>query len=210
MKKINIFLASSKELKAERERFEIEIYRKCKFWFDKDIFLHLDVWEDLPASMSSGGSQSEYNKIVRSADLFVLLAYTKLGVYTGEEFDNALGEFNATQKPFLFTYFKEPNDNAEASLLQFRQKLKDLHHFFSSFTDSDGLWNQFNKELDRLKLDNFEKHPEASNTVRMEGNGNIAVQGNTNSPVNIHTGNTTNQNAEKIYNIDKIEKADFS
>ena len=43
MRKIKIFLASSNELKAEREKFEIEIYRKCKAWFDQDIFLHLDI-----------------------------------------------------------------------------------------------------------------------------------------------------------------------
>jgi hypothetical protein len=47
MKKIIIFLASSFELKAEREQFEIEIYRKCKAWYDKGIFLHLDIWVDV-------------------------------------------------------------------------------------------------------------------------------------------------------------------
>ena len=55
MKKITLFLASSAELKPEREQFEIEIYRKCKAWFDRDIFLHLDVWEDLSARMAAEG-----------------------------------------------------------------------------------------------------------------------------------------------------------
>ncbi|NTV45941.1 MAG: hypothetical protein HGB11_05365, partial [Chlorobiales bacterium] len=81
MKRIRIFLASSNELIAERERFEIEIYRKCKAWFDKEIFLHLDIWEDLSARMSDTRSQDEYNKKIREADLFVLLAYTKVGMY---------------------------------------------------------------------------------------------------------------------------------
>ena len=70
MKKIKIFLASSNELKPEREQFEIEIYRKCKSWFDKGIFLHLDIWEDMSARLSLTGSQSEYNKFVKDADLF--------------------------------------------------------------------------------------------------------------------------------------------
>ena len=52
MKKIKIFLASSAELKPEREQFEIEINRKNKAWFDKDIYLHLDVWEDLSIKIS--------------------------------------------------------------------------------------------------------------------------------------------------------------
>jgi len=37
MRKITIFLASSNELKAEREQFEIEINRKNKAWFNKGI-----------------------------------------------------------------------------------------------------------------------------------------------------------------------------
>src|SRR4249919_3953783 len=73
MKKVKIFLASSNELKPERQQFEIEIYRKCKSWFDKGIFLHLDIWEDLSTRLSLTGSQSEYNKFVKDADVFVFL-----------------------------------------------------------------------------------------------------------------------------------------
>jgi hypothetical protein len=62
--KINIFHASSNELKGERDQMEMEICRKCKAWFEKDIFLHLDIWEDMLARMSSTRSQSEYNKFV--------------------------------------------------------------------------------------------------------------------------------------------------
>ncbi len=113
MKKIKIFLASSNELRLEREKFEIEIYRKCKSWFDKEIFLYLDTWEDLSTRLSPTGSQSEYNKFIRDADLFVFLAYSKVGMYSTEEFEEAFGQFKATQKPFIFTYFKTPPDNCE-------------------------------------------------------------------------------------------------
>ncbi|MEM1309298.1 MAG: hypothetical protein AAGF98_07330 [Cyanobacteria bacterium P01_H01_bin.153] len=34
MHKVTLFLASSSELKGDREQFEIFIYRKCKAWFD--------------------------------------------------------------------------------------------------------------------------------------------------------------------------------
>ncbi|MFA5923504.1 MAG: hypothetical protein WC856_19810 [Methylococcaceae bacterium] len=85
MKKITLFLASSAELKPEREHFEIEIYRKCKARFDRSLFLHLDIWEDLSARMAADGSQSEYNKKVQAADLFILLVYSKVGMYTSEE-----------------------------------------------------------------------------------------------------------------------------
>jgi len=35
MQKIKIFLASSNELKPERDQFESEIYRKTKAWFER-------------------------------------------------------------------------------------------------------------------------------------------------------------------------------
>jgi len=38
VKKIKIFLASSNELKAGRDQFEIEIYRKCKNWLKRGSF----------------------------------------------------------------------------------------------------------------------------------------------------------------------------
>ncbi len=190
MKKITLFLASSAELKTEREQFEIEIYRKCKAWFDRGIFLHLDIWEDLSARMAAGGSQNEYNKKVQAADLFILLVYSKVGMYTGEEFEKAFGQFKATQKPFIFTYFKTPDRAVtDPSLAGFHQKLLDLKHFYCPFKDANDLWNQFNKELERLELEEFKE---------FKRDELLAVH------------RTTNQVAEKIYNIEKIDSANFS
>lgn len=156
MKKIKIFLASSNELKPEREQFEIEINRKNKAWFNKEVFLDLNIWEDMTARVSSTGSQSEYNKFVEQSDIFVFLAYSKVGMYTAEEFEHAFGHFQATQKPFIFTYFKTPPPNAEDSLADFKDKLKELKHYGANFNDSNDLWNQFNKELEHLELEEFE------------------------------------------------------
>jgi len=157
MQVIRIFLASSNELKRERELFEIEIYRKCKAWLKKSIFLHLDIWEDLSARMMEDGSQNEYNKFVKHADLVVVLAHTKVGAYTELEFDTAFGQFGETKKPFVYTYFKEVESKVEPSLQAFKDKLSSLKHFYSPFKDSDDLWNQFNKELDRLDENKFTK-----------------------------------------------------
>lgn len=213
MKKITLFLASSKELKPERERFELEIYRKCKAWFERGVFLHLDIWEDLSARMSATGSQSEYNKKIKAADLFVLLAYTKVGMYTAQEFEEAFGQFQSKQKPFIFTYFKTVEGVAtDPSLEAFHQKLKELKHFYSPFKDADDLWNQFNKELDRLELEGFTefRHPGAGNMASVEGDRNVVIQDVNNSAITIQSGPVTQQNAEKIYNIEQIDKADFS
>ncbi len=191
MQKIKIFLASSNELKTERDQFEIQIYRKTKAWFDNGVFLDLNIWEDMSARMSVTGSQSEYDKFVKDADLFVFLAYTKVGMYTAEEFENAFGQFNSTKKPFIYTYFKTPPDNVtvDDSLPVFKKKLSDLKHFYSNFNDFNDLWNQFNKELDRLEADGFTENKRPDDE-----------KGDT----------TITQTAEKIYNIDKIDTANFS
>lgn len=175
MKKIKLFLASSKELKPERVQFELEIYRKCKAWFDKDVFLHLDIWEDLSARMSVAGSQAEYNKFVEAADVFVLLAYSKVGMYTAEEFEKAFGQFKSTQKPFIFTYFKTDPALPDASVDEFKQKLHDLKHFYSPFTDHNDLWNQFNKELERLEADGFTENKQIQQPARIINQGDKSV-----------------------------------
>ena len=181
MQRIKIFLASSNELLAERQHFEREIYRKCKAWFDRGVFLHLDIWEDLSARMSHTGSQSEYNKFVQAADLFVLLAHTKVGMYTAEEFETAFGQFQSTRKPFIFTYFKNAADGVvEDTLGEFQQKLSDLKHFYTRFDNTDQLWNQFNKELERLGAEGFveNRHPEAATGSRsiQQGEKSIYVE----------------------------------
>ncbi|MEM6700740.1 MAG: hypothetical protein AAF599_20210, partial [Bacteroidota bacterium] len=180
MKKIKIFLASSAELKAEREQFELQIYRKCKQWFDRGIFLHLDVWEDLSARMSGTRLQDEYNQVIKQVDLFVLLAHTKVGIYTSEEFEQAFGQFQSTQKPFIYTYFKQsdiPADRANRKQLQslwaFQDKLDELGHFYSSYNDFNDLWNQFNKEIDRLEIDNFTETKATTQKVQVANNVNI-------------------------------------
>jgi hypothetical protein len=83
MRKVTLFLASSSELKEDREQFEIFIYRKCKAWFDQGIFLHLEIWEDFLDVIAPGGLQSEYNKVIQTCDMFVLLAHNKVGKYSG-------------------------------------------------------------------------------------------------------------------------------
>jgi hypothetical protein len=111
-------------------------------------------------------------------------------MYTGEEFETAFGQFISTQKPFIFAYFKETEGIAtDPSLAEFHQKLRDLKHFYSSFNDVHDLWNQFNKELDRLHKEGF-------------------TNNNWNDPFDSALTRIT-QEADKIYNIDKIDNAQF-
>tara|TARA_B110000967_G_C18892917_1_gene568588 strand:- start:2653 stop:3918 length:1266 start_codon:yes stop_codon:yes gene_type:complete len=148
MNKIKIFLASSNELIEDRKEFEIRINRKNKTISDFGHFIHLENWEDLSTKMSKTRSQDEYNEKIRSCNIFVLLGYSKIGMYTEEEFDVALESFKNISTPQIHTYFKEIKTKADPSISKFKTKLNDLKHFYAPYTNIESLWNQLNFEID--------------------------------------------------------------
>jgi hypothetical protein len=157
-----IFLASSAELKADRNEFEIFIGRKNKDWVVKGVFLDLIIREDFLDAMSQTRLQDEYNKAIRDCDLFVMLFWTKVGQYTTEEFQTAFGQFKATNKPFIFTYFKDAeisvasaNKKDLMSLWAFQEKLSDLGHFYTVYKNVGELKYKFNQQLDQLASNGF-------------------------------------------------------
>jgi hypothetical protein len=89
-------LASSSELNTDRVEFQLFIARKNNEWVGKDIYLQLIVWEDFLDAMSQTRLQDEYNKSIRESDIFAMLFFTRVGQYTGEEFETAFGHFKET------------------------------------------------------------------------------------------------------------------
>ena len=154
---IKIFLASSSELKDDREQFEIFINRKNKNYIKEGVFLELVLWEDFLDAMSPTRLQDEYNKAITDCDVFVSLFYTKAGKYTQEEFLKALESFQANNKPLIYTYFKDANiktseikeDNI-LSLLNFKKKLQGLGHFPTNYTDINNLQYHFSEQLTKF------------------------------------------------------------
>ena len=99
MVKHKIFLASSSELKEDRKDFEILIGRKNKEWVDQGVYLDLIVWEDFLDALSHTRLQDEYDKQIRGCDIFVMLFHTKVGRYTEEEFQTAVGSSRPPTSP---------------------------------------------------------------------------------------------------------------
>ncbi|MCP5195606.1 MAG: toll/interleukin-1 receptor domain-containing protein [Gammaproteobacteria bacterium] len=173
-----IFLASSFELQADRKEFEIFINRKNKDWIAKGVFLELVVWEDFLDAMSQTRLQDEYNQAIRECDVFVMLFFTKVGSYTEEEFETAFGQFKATNKPFIFTYFKDAgistgsvNKKDLMSLWAFQEKLDALGHFYTRYQNIDQLKFHFNQQLDKLAANGFiEFKPDLDGTATSGGN----------------------------------------
>jgi hypothetical protein len=162
MTRKKLFLASSAELSEDRKEFEIFIGRKNKDWHNKGVFLELDIWEDFLDAVSKTRLQDEYNKVIRECDLFVMLFFTKVGKYTEEEFEAAFGRFQATNKPFIFTYFKDAQISTGGavrkdltSLWAFQDKLKTLGHFYTPYKNIDELKFHFNRQLDKLAASGF-------------------------------------------------------
>ena len=164
MKTIKIFLASSSELKTEREQFEIFIGRKNKILLQQNIYLELIIWEDFIDTLSKTRLQDEYNKAIRECDIFLSLFFTKVGKFTKEEFETAFKHFHENDKPKIYTYFKQGNINLGQinfddfkNLNDFQNTLKELGHFQTNFETTDGLLKHFNEQLDKIDFEDFNK-----------------------------------------------------
>lgn len=162
MKTKKIFLASSSELREDRQEFERLVSRQNNDWVPRGVYLQLVIWEDFLDAMSQARLQDEYNKAVRECDLFVMLFSTKVGKYTEEEFETAFGQFKATNKPFIFTYFKDTevsivmaNENDLMSLWAFRKKLLALGHFPTVYKNLGDLRYHFDQQLEKLAASGF-------------------------------------------------------
>jgi hypothetical protein len=183
MIKKKIFLASSSELAEDRREFEIFIGRKNKLLISKGLFLELVMWEDFLDTVSRTRLQDEYNRAIRECDLFIMLFFTKVGQYTEEEFETAFGQFQSTNKPFIFTYFKDvaiATGNADKSLEAFMKKLDTLGHFYTRYKSIDGLTFHFDQQLDKLMANGFiefspDNSPDGiSYNAQLSGSGAIA------------------------------------
>lgn len=158
LKTIKIFLASSSELKEDRDAFDLYFRQQNDHLLEeKGVYLKIVRWENFLDVMSETRLQDEYNKEVRACDIFVSLFFTKTGKYTEEEFNVAHNQFKEKKKPHIFTFFKKPDIVASKdkqkdliSLWNFQEKLENLGHFHTNFDSTEHLKRQFRDQLDKL------------------------------------------------------------
>jgi hypothetical protein len=187
---LKIFLASSAELLDDRREFEQLIGRKNKEWVKRGVFLELVQWEDFLDSMSQTRLQDEYNAAVRASDIFVMLFFTKVGPFTKEEFQTAFGQFKATNRPRIYTYFKDASVTLSSvdrkdltTLWDFQEALKKLGHYRTNYKTIDELKLHFAQQLDKLVEAGFivlDQHEAAQRAGRPEidaGPGAVVARG---------------------------------
>jgi len=153
---IKIFLASSSELKIEREKIELEINRKNKKLQKRGFFLYLSIWEDGECIGKSFRSQDNYNQEVESCDIFTLMFYSKVGKFSKEEFLIAKKCFKQKQHPRILIFQKDSdlplNHSREdaTSRFDFLDELKSEEHFPVQFENIDALLRALDDSLDKL------------------------------------------------------------
>lgn len=154
---ITIFLASSAELRTDRDEFELYFRQLNDRLRSEGRYLKIVRWENFLDAMSETRLQDEYNKAVASCDVFVSLFFTKTGKFTQEEFDVAHRRFAAEGKPAIYTFFKNADIKTGSmpmadlqSLHTFKEKLQRLGHFHTSYDNIEHLKRQFRDQLDRL------------------------------------------------------------
>lgn len=172
MKTIRIFLASSEELKDERQKFGNLIRQLDDIFIKRGIHIQLLVWEDMDPSYNNCRKQDEYNAWIRESQIFVALFYTRAGQYTLEELEVARTENCRRQEPKLMIYCRslQPGDVEEQDLQEFKQTLeKQLGHFWGNYATTDKLHLDFVMYFMR----STEGH---SSTLKVE-NGQVVLDG---------------------------------
>lgn len=156
---VKIFLASSAELQADRDEFELYFRQQNDRLRNDGLYLEIVRWENFLDAMSESRLQDEYNKAVRDCDIFVGLFVTKTGKYTEEEFDVAREAFDNTGRPLIYTFFREFNLSSNdinlddlSSLDAFKKKLDELGHYYTTYRDAEHLKRQFLDQLHKLEL----------------------------------------------------------
>jgi len=161
MRTIKIFLASSSELKDDRDAFDLYFRQQNDRLLQEGLYLQIIRWENFLDAMSSTRLQDEYNQAVKDCDIFVSLFFSKTGKFTEEEFDNAHRQFLNTGKPLIYTFFKNADLKAGdigdeiLTLINFKKKLDSLGHFYTSYNNIEHLQRQFKDQLEKLRDSGF-------------------------------------------------------
>jgi MinD-like ATPase involved in chromosome partitioning or flagellar assembly len=154
---IRLFLASSSELRDDRD--ELDFYwRKLNDRLSRSgVVLEIVRWEEFLDSMSGARLHREYNDAIKTCDVFVSLFFTKIGSYADEEFEVAFQQFKAMGRPLIYTFFKNADIQPGAvrredleSLWAFKKRLMELGHLHVTYDNIDQLKQKFSDQFDHL------------------------------------------------------------
>lgn len=158
MREVKVFIASSAELKEDKQVFDLYFSEKNKLFRHKNIDFNQKTWMDFSSSINEGRLQDRYNDYIKECDIVIFLFHTKLGQYTKEELSIAYNQFlNNRKKPRIFVYFKE-NEIEDKKLLDFKSYCEsNFGHFCDIYTSTEDLLLKFDKQIQILETEGFIK-----------------------------------------------------
>ena len=169
MKTIKVFIASSEELKIERLEFTDMIQQLNRILKLYDIQIEPEKWEYLDSSMGLKHKQEEYNDVLKTCEMCVVLFWKKFGEYSESEFKTAYSELCAGRNPKkLYIYFKEPGD-ISPELLSFKESFATKYgHFYCHFENVDTMKLNFLLQFEDYQSKNMLIH-QRDNLLRIKG-----------------------------------------
>ena len=123
MPTINIFIASSAELKRER-RVCVDLLLDMNQESEnkaRGVKYEPVLWEYMDSSMTVKRKEDEYLEELRKSDVCIALFWKTRGEYTVEELDVAVEEMQAGRKPrHVYVLYKEPSEDQTDELRDFK------------------------------------------------------------------------------------------
>ncbi|MBN1608796.1 MAG: hypothetical protein JW940_19370 [Polyangiaceae bacterium] len=154
---LRVFLASSSELRDDRDAFDLYFRQQNDEFLRLGVYLEITRWENFLDAINETRKQDDYNRAVRECDVFIGLFFTKVGRFAEEEFDTAYGQFKARGRPRIFTFFRHSDVNIGTlrkedveSVWAFQERLGALGHFWTVYRNDADLKLQFRTQLDKL------------------------------------------------------------
>ena len=154
MKNITVFLASSDELKNDRNSFHSLVASLDEIFEPRGYRIRCRRWEDFSAFCTGSRTQDDYNRIVRASDICICMFHRKAGEYTIEEFNQALDEYVKSQShPKTFVYIRAliEGEMEDESLKRFKEDLFDrVGHYWCNYATDDAMKLHFVMQLERI------------------------------------------------------------
>lgn len=144
MGKIKVFLASSSELKEERDSFARFIRQINEVMKLQNTELEAEQWEFKEKAIQGCRLQDMYNKTLANCEICFVLFWKRCGIYTQEELTFAYNKFLEGQNPKkIYVFFKQYDENNTPEILKnFRKDFpkKFNENFAFDYSSIGDLW----------------------------------------------------------------------
>lgn len=164
MRTVKIFIAGSKRLKAERDKFKVIANNLQIEYCNNRKALNIQVltYENFDYFFDKQGQQSNYNSYIETqADIVYVVLDGSVGGVTQEEFETAYQSFTRTRTPKI-CIFSRQNDERNREIEEIRKRIGAIGQYYVDYTDLQELEIKIERSLRNFlqgKLPRRRRHP---------------------------------------------------